>query len=667
MHAEPAVDPMALPSDTGFRFIVLLLAVLGACLYISNAAYFRDFGRAGRYAEAIDRCQRLLERGRQELKGSFADMTPEQRALVVDLGQAANDCQRAPSLAVSAWQLKRVALILLLALAVYLVLPWYVRWRNGLRPLTGSHIEPILSDLRSLALESRLSQLPRFSWNPLDPSTRAFAFGTFGRKEVALTGGLIVTRATDPAAFRVTLLHELAHLRNRDVGYTYFSVATGLSFLAFAVASVNQLPRAGDLVRLLALSLLFFLALLSVVRARELLADARVAVREDDRLALARVLISSQQSASWWRKLLAPHPPAFSRANLAQDSRPLLEPDTLGLVVVGALAGFSHQPFFHALYGLTLGASSRWQIALPLLPMVFLLAGALVHSGARSLQLQRLSGGRVGYGRIGLLLGASFVGGYFTSLVASDPYPRNLSFGLLWALTLVVGSGMFALAIGDVVGAWVTRPSWMRHLIVVVAASILTAWFALLINFDIWSRASPAWDSRLAEVWGYPLMAASGVSLVFAALALLPAVPNLRAWWGTVRIGVLAGIIYVGLLLLARLYLRYRFGPGGHRSLLDYAMAAALFQAAAAYLAAYRAPTLAVARGMLAAFVAGAVGTVGFIIMNRALGISVPVALLGKLILNLGFFLALPAAALGLGVRAGFFRLLSRRLPAHAS
>jgi hypothetical protein len=74
-----------------------------------------------------------------------------------------------------------------------------------------------------------------------------------GRARIALAAGLLQSRSAHPDRFNATVLHELAHLRARDVGLTYatvalwrvFAVAVLLPYLARAVELVVR----GGLVR----------------------------------------------------------------------------------------------------------------------------------------------------------------------------------------------------------------------------------------------------------------------------------------------------------------------------------------------------------------------------------------------------------------------------------
>ncbi|MET8546659.1 M48 family metalloprotease, partial [Kitasatospora sp. NPDC004799] len=110
-----------------------------------------------------------------------------------------------------------LALVLLAAAALYLLLP---RWRRRSRRL-----EPVDGELRAellrLAEAARLPVVPEFVVDPGRLGSGAVVFGHARRRTVCLYAGLLVTRVSDPAGFRAVVLHELAHIRNRDVDLGY--------------------------------------------------------------------------------------------------------------------------------------------------------------------------------------------------------------------------------------------------------------------------------------------------------------------------------------------------------------------------------------------------------------------------------------------------------------
>ena len=134
---------------------------------------------------------------------------------------------------------------------------------------------------------------------------------------------------TDPGSFRAIVLHELAHVRNGDVGKAYAAVAVWRAFIVVAL-----LPLAAALVdedvgliwkvgwRVVVLSAFVLLTRNAYLRARELDADARVATW-DGRERIGAVLRDlGDNGGPRWKQPLRLHPtPSERRAALAQPAR----------------------------------------------------------------------------------------------------------------------------------------------------------------------------------------------------------------------------------------------------------------------------------------------------------------------------------------------------------
>lgn len=123
-------------------------------------------------------------------------------------------------------------------------------------------------------------------------STNAVVFGRPGRHIVRLDGGLVACRQADPTGFRTVVLHELAHIRNRDVGITYATVALWRAFVivvlvpqavqlgwelageaSSVVTPVDRPMTVYSLLLLAALPVLVYLTRADVLRSREIYAD----------------------------------------------------------------------------------------------------------------------------------------------------------------------------------------------------------------------------------------------------------------------------------------------------------------------------------------------------------------------------------------------------------
>ncbi len=187
--------------------------------------------------------------------------------------------------------------VLVLAFALYWWLPSWKSRRGRLVTLRLPETDgELLAHLAALSERAGLTRIPRFAVDPRALSAGAVVFGRPRRYTVCLHAGLLARRAVDPAAFEAVVLHELAHLRNRDVDVAYATVALWRVFLAvvllpFTVQQGRLLARgllgtdsaywpgvAPGLVRDIALALflvlLVHLARADILRTRELHADA---------------------------------------------------------------------------------------------------------------------------------------------------------------------------------------------------------------------------------------------------------------------------------------------------------------------------------------------------------------------------------------------------------
>ncbi|MFD8827002.1 M48 family metallopeptidase [Streptomyces sp. NPDC059605] len=86
--------------------------------------------------------------------------------------------------------------------------------------------------LALLVRRAGLSRAPDFVIRPGALSAGAVVFGRARRYTVCLHAGLLARRTTDPRRFEAVVLHELAHIRNRDVDLAYLTVALWRTFLA---------------------------------------------------------------------------------------------------------------------------------------------------------------------------------------------------------------------------------------------------------------------------------------------------------------------------------------------------------------------------------------------------------------------------------------------------
>lgn len=155
-----------------------------------------------------------------------------------------------------AWWAPIIVIVFLISVAIALWwwLPLWKGRRSRVIPLDEiDHRKDLALLLAKLVSVAGLHRPPRFVIDPAVATTSALAFGRPGNYTVCLHGGLVVRRNADPEGFRGVVLHELAHIRNGDVGVTYATIALWRVFLVMmllpAVAGYVQFLFSGRFLR----------------------------------------------------------------------------------------------------------------------------------------------------------------------------------------------------------------------------------------------------------------------------------------------------------------------------------------------------------------------------------------------------------------------------------
>lgn len=327
------------------------------------------------------------------------------------------------------------AVLAILACGLFFVLPWWKARRSRVVPLEMlDHDGQILLHLGRLAQMTGIKRMPRVVVDPFATSTGAAVFGRTGRPTMCLHGGLLARRAAAPEDFEAVLLHELAHIRNRDVTLTYATVALWRTFIAvvllphavgfgvflFDSYTPETPPYEVDLAAWRAIALpvfmtvIVYLARSDVLRSRELHADLTAArwgahpriwdftEPAPPRRVLPRALRSFTEL---WRT----HPRWDFRREALADSTPLFEAPGLLMFLTGAAVVMANGQLWW--FGAHFGGAEQWKwhvvTALPCAILVTGIAGTVLW---RSTVHRLLNGRRRLTGAwAGLWLGAGMV------------------------------------------------------------------------------------------------------------------------------------------------------------------------------------------------------------------------------------------------------------------
>lgn len=452
---------------------------------------------------------------------------------------------------------------------LYWLLPYLTILRYGLRlepPREASAVDadgtplPCLDPaVRRLAADVGVT-VHAVLFNAVDTTANAVAFGHAGRRYVELASGMEGLLEKDPAAFDAIVLHELGHIRNRDVDVTQGITALWWAFVTLVAAafglSLTGFAADGASLRTLCLQLalltyVVYAARNSYLHSRELHADAFAATHpaggcggagstggtggEDIRQALDRFLVRLAEErpgkggdTSAWP--FATHPSlARRRAALA---RPALADEFTGweAALIGCILAFAvnlvlGHSFDLTMFGLRTGILQLADLntlrpvyvwaTLPLL----LVAGPVVGLGLRYSVLAwrslhyggvRLTARLAGLSAClcaGLCLGCLIHPGPITDRSLTDGQPVMLwqsltgSAVLGLALTSAVSLGLCALL---VLGA---EAAALRHR----SALLLTGAYGALVPLAWFPTALPAATApyRYAVVLGLPLLGAA--------------------------------------------------------------------------------------------------------------------------------------------------------------
>ncbi|MEU5211805.1 M48 family metalloprotease [Streptomyces sp. NPDC020742] len=259
-----------------------------------------------------------------------------------------------------AWMAGGTALVLVLALLLYW---WLPHWKTRSGRLVPVRDVGLAAELAELAGAAGLARPPRFVIDPVAATPSAVVFGRWRSHTVSLHAGLVARRTTDPDGFRTVVLHELAHIRNRDVDIAYATEALWRTFavvvlMPFAVwtlypgsldspGAVLEQWRTGwplglrALLKPVLLAALVLLARADVLRTRELYADldaARFGGSPGSIRAASRAAGERRGTARRFAALWRTHPVWAEREESLLNPAALFGVRAVTMVLTGAAA-----------------------------------------------------------------------------------------------------------------------------------------------------------------------------------------------------------------------------------------------------------------------------------------------------------------------------------------
>ncbi|MGP3732237.1 M48 family metalloprotease [Streptomyces sp. GDS52] len=386
-----------------------------------------------------------------------------------------------------------VATLLLLAVAAA-VYWWTPRLRElRHRTVPVGDVDPdgtLAAELAGLRARAGITYGLAFRVDPARTTAGAVVYGRFGHYTVCLHAGLLVRCSTDPEGFHAVVLHELAHVRNRDVDFASASTALWRVFVVLALLpylyhegrmlfeglfGLNDSPFWPGVASALAYSLLAGLVLVGLVhlaradllRRRELHADAGAVDYGASPAAWEHRDPPGTVAASVRRvtALLRTHPTWAERRRVLADRTRLSGVGALSMFLVGVSATLLVNALL-VVPGLSTNTGAAWCTAAFVAPMLWF---ALARSVAASQGTERGESGV----RTGIWLGCGLVLGEFVRGRHGNewlvPAPWFLLGLLLAATVAAVWSAQCTRLALALPRRWARRAAGLLNLLVVVA------------------------------------------------------------------------------------------------------------------------------------------------------------------------------------------------------
>ncbi|MFF9147279.1 M48 family metalloprotease [Streptomyces sp. NPDC014861] len=503
------IDEKVLGAGTGPRFVALLLLMLTA----SGSMILEVF----RVVADGDVVGCTLAAGVDPDDGSYWNSSLS----ITGQGMAFQSCMSMWAPAPAWWQMAGWPLLLVvMAWLLFAALPRWKSRRGRVIPLES--VDPdgtVRAQLRELCAATDVASMPRVVVDPAATSVSAVVFGRTRRPVICLHGGLLAVRESDQQRFRAVLLHELAHIANRDITLTYLTVSLWRVFLALVLLPfvlcwgyvAYGVVADGGTLRLdrAAASAVVMVALLYLVRSdtlrsREIYADLTAARWGADPRGWSLTTVPQRSTArralDSFLQLWRTHPRWGLRQGAFADPAPLFRTAVLPLFLLGTVPVMAAPQVIRQIALYHVDFTNNLMVIVVAVPGA-LVAGVMVVALWRAVAYALLTGSRVPSGAwAGAWLGA----GMSVGLVLSG-WGAGWSWLPKQALILLV-----PVAAGAAFGWWVTqcarlwigtsRGRTLRPALGLCAAAssvVMMAWLTwwLLAGVISMNRGSP--DTRL--------------------------------------------------------------------------------------------------------------------------------------------------------------------------
>jgi hypothetical protein len=299
-HGPPT--PFVLASGTSSAFLLLISVVFTVPTVwrpavFDRGSHIRSPSEQAEYARCVEAIFAV--------PGQLRHSSPECMSILNDL----QDLRLSVVLA--------FGVLCLLTVVQYWFGPAWRIHRRRLQPIERDTFPALCEELDRMTDQVLTNGRVHFLLDIVNPAVDGLAFGRVGRRYIVLSRGMLALFERDLSVFRAVLLHELAHVRNRDLDITAVTLAAWRSFLVMLLVpglmtaalgiALGTVPTANALrggreafvsgpglswllaAQLTGLAGLAWLTRYTVLQARELHADARMLTWQPDPVPLRQL------------------------------------------------------------------------------------------------------------------------------------------------------------------------------------------------------------------------------------------------------------------------------------------------------------------------------------------------------------------------------------------